>query len=144
MIEIVAQPKIEIAEFVNARQGLPLEHSWGHFTALGLVKDGDLKAGVIYNNLDGTNLCMHVGAVDGCRWMTPAFLFAAFDYPFNELRMRRVTAPIKSRNKKSIEFVRNLGFTHDGTLKHYYADDDLHLYGLLKEDCRFLEMRKAA
>lgn len=144
MIEIVAQPKLEIAEFVNARQGLPLDHSWGHFNALGLVKDGELKAGVIYNNMDGANLCVHVGAVNGCQWLTPKFLFSAFDYPFNQLGMRRVTAPIKSNRKNVIEFARNLGFTHDGTLKNYYADDDLHLYGLLKEDCRFLELRKAA
>ncbi len=144
MIEIIAQPKLEVAEFVNARQGLPLDHSWGYFTALGLVKDGALQAGVIFNNIDGTNLCMHVGAVDGRKWATPKFVFSVFDYPFNQLGMRRVTAPIKGSRKRAIEFVKNLGFTHDGTLKHYYADDDLHLYGLLRENCRFLEMKKAA
>ena len=144
MIEIVAQPKSEIGEFVNERQGLMLGHSWGYFNALGLVKDGRLMAGVIYNNVDGTNLCMHVGAVDGCKWLTQQFLFAAFDYPFNQLQMRRVTAPIKSGNTRAIEFVKNLGFKHNGTLRHYYADSDLVLYGMLRGECRFLEMKKAA
>ncbi len=144
MIEIVAQPKSEIGAFVNERQGLKPDHSWGYYNALGLVKRGDLVAGVIYNNVDGTNLCMHVGAIDGCRWLTPQFLFAAFDYPFNQLNMRRVTAPIKSGNRRAAEFVENLGFKRDGVLRNYYHDGDLQLYGLLRENCRFLEMRKAA
>ncbi len=144
VIEIVAQPKAEIGAFVNARQGLPADHSWGGYSALGLVKSGDLIAGVIYNNFDGANACVHIGAVDGCRWLTPEFLFAAFDYPFNQLGLRRLTAPVHSNNKRSREFAENLGFTRDGTLKHYYADGDLHLYGLLRANCRFLEIRKAA
>ncbi len=144
MIEIVAQPKSEIATFVNLRQSLSADHSWGYYNALGLVRGGDLIAGVIYNNVDGTNLCMHVGAVDGRKWLTPQFLFAAFDYPFNQLGMRRVTAPIKTGNTRAIEFVENLGFKHNGTLRHYYADGDLMLYGMLRGECRFLEMKKAA
>jgi RimJ/RimL family protein N-acetyltransferase len=144
VIEIFAQPKAEIGAFVNARQGLSVDHSWGNYTALGLVKHGELVAGVIYNNVDGSNICMHIGAIDGCRWLTPGFLFAAFDYPFNQLGMRRVTAPIKSGNNKAIEFVENLGFEMNGNLKHYYPDGDLSLYGLLRQDCRFLEMKKAA
>ena len=144
MIEIVAQPKSEVGAFVNARQGLPESHSWGGYSALGLVKRGELVAGVIYNNFDGANACMHIGAIEGCKWATPEFLFAVFDYPFSQLKLRRVTAPVHSKNKRSMDFVRNLGFTHDGILRNYYHDGDLNLFGMLRENCRFLEIRKAA
>lgn len=141
---IIAQPKDLIGAFVNERQGVRPDNPWGSFTALGLLREGRLVAGVIYNNMAYDNIFMHVGALEGCRWMTPAFLHAAFDYPFTQLDRKRVTASIRSRNKRAQEFVKNLGFSYEGTMRCFYPDDDLVLYGLLREDCRYLAMRKAA
>lgn len=142
--QIITQPKELIAAFVNARQGLDPMEPWVPYTALGLVRDAHLKAGVIYNFFDGANVCMHVGAIEGGHWMTPEFLFAAFDYPFNQLGRRRVTAMTKKKSKKVRAFVENLGFIYEGKCAHYFADDDLILYGMLRENCRFLDIRKAA
>lgn len=139
---IIAQPKDLIGAYVNVKQGLPADTPWGNFTALGLITGGRLVAGVIYNCCEGANSNMHVGA-EGSNWMTPEFLYAAFDYPFNQLERRRVTAPIRSSNTKAIRFVENLGFKYEGTMKHYYEDSDMLFYGMLRKDCRFLE-RKAA
>ena len=140
---IITQPKELIGAFVNIKQGWPASASWGNFNALGLVRNGTLVAGVIYNCYEGANVNMHISAVDGCRWLTQDFLFAAFDYPFNELSKRRVTAFMRSKNARAIKFVKKLGFVHEGTMPNYYADDDAVVYGLLRENCRFL-MRKAA
>ncbi len=92
---IITQPKEAIGGFVNIRQGLPPGTPWGPFNALGLVRNNELVAGVIYNNREGANVCMHIGAVDGAKWLNEEFLFAAFDYPFNELGKRRVTACLR-------------------------------------------------
>ena len=140
---IISQPKEMIGAFVNIRQNFPPETSWGVFNALGLVNSGTLVAGVIYNCFEGMNCNMHVGAIDGSKWMTQEFLHAAFDYPFNQLRMRRVTACIHSSRNKAISFVKNLGFEYEGRMKHYYENGDMLLYGMLREKCRFLD-RKAA
>lgn len=142
---IIAQPKELIASFVNIQQGYPPETSWGpSYNALGLVTGGKLIAGVIYNCFEGCNVNMHVSAI-GSHWMTPEFLFAAFDYPFNQLEKRRVTAFMHSRNRKVISFVENLGFKLEGKMPHYYKHDDAVIYGMLREDCRFLEkVRKVA
>lgn len=125
------------------RQGFPPTTSWGNFNALGLVTSGRLVAGVIYNAYEGANVNMHIGAV-GSHWMTPEFLFAAFDYPFNELGKRRITACVRSKNARAIKFVKKLGFEYEGTMRHYYKDDDMLFFGMLRDKCRFLDLRKAA
>jgi RimJ/RimL family protein N-acetyltransferase len=139
---IVTQPKELIAAFVNERQGVDVTTPWASpFNALGWMNDGKLVAGVIYNLCEARNINMHIGAVDGKKWLTREFLFAAFDYPFNQLQVRRVTAPIKARLKNVHEFVENLGFKREAVIPHYFADDDMVLYGMLRKNCRFLEMR---
>lgn len=142
---IISQPKELIGAFVSVRQGCDQTMSWGNFNALGLIRDKSLIAGIVYNNFEAMNAEMHIGAVDGARWMTKAFLFAAFDYPFNQLGLRRVTARVKKKNERANSFVRNIGFTYEGEMRHFFARDDALIYGLLKEDCRFLHLeRKAA
>ena len=141
---IITQPKELIGAFVNVMQGVPQEASWGpNYNAMGLVRSGKLVAGLIYNGYEGANVNMHIGAIVGAKWLNKEFLFAAFDYPFNELGKRRATAFMASTNKRTIKFVKNLGFVYEGTMPHYYVDDDAVVYGLLRENCRFL-FRKAA
>ena len=144
---IISQPKEMIGAFVNVKQNYPPETSWRDFTALGLIRDGRLVAGVIYNCFEGLNVNMHIGAEEGSRWMTAQFLYAAFDYPFNQMKKRRVSACINSNRRKAISFVENLGFEYEGRRKHYYENGDMVLYGMLKEKCRFIrheKLRKAA
>lgn len=137
---IITQPKDEIADFVQRMGG---GGPFREFTALGLVKDGELVAGVIYNLYTGTSICMHVGAKPGRRWLTRGFLYAAFDYPFNELKCRRVTGLVPSKNSDARRFDRHLGFEFEGIMRHALADDDLMIFGLLKENCRWLSLDSA-
>ncbi len=133
---IIAQPKEMIAQFVAERQGLT--EPWGNYSALGFLRRGELIAGVIYNQWGASNVCMHVGAIDGCRWMTPGFLYAVFDYPFNQCAKRRITAPVARKNKRARAFIEHIGFKLEGVLPHYFERDDLCCYGMLLETCRFI------
>jgi len=141
---IITQPKELIGAFVNVRQGYPAEASWGTFNALGLIKSGRLVAGVIYNDYSAMNCYMHISAEDGRKWLNKEFLFSAFDYPFNQLGLHRVTALIKAKNARAIEFVKRIGFEQEGFLRDFFAKDDAVIFGMLRDNCRFLEMRKAA
>ena len=143
---IITQPKELIGAFVNMKQGLPPSLSWGAFTAIGLVRDGHLVCGLVYNGSEVANVNLHIGAVEGSRWMTRELLFAAFDYPFNQLGKRRITACVRGKNKRAERFVKKMGFVYEGTMADYFKDDDLLFYGMLKEDCRFIskpQIRKA-
>ena len=143
MAEIITEPKELIAAFVAVRQGAKPDAPWGSYSAIGLKRDGRLVAGVIYNSNESANICMHVGAEDGSKWMTRDFLYACFYYPFEQLGKRRVTACIRSGNKKAADFVENLGFKYEARLPHWYGEEDMLVYGMLRERCRFLEKKAA-
>lgn len=136
--EIIAQPAELIAQFVALRRGRPDYEPWGNFRAIGLVRRNTLIAGVVYNNFEAANVCAHIGAIEGCHWLTPHFLRAMFDYPFNEMGKRRITALCARKNKRARRFVEKLGFKVEGTLSHYYDRDDLIVYGMLKGNCQFI------
>ena len=138
--QIISEPRDVIATFVSERRGaMPNPASWGQFSCLGLVRHGYLIAGVVYNNWEGTNVCAHIGAIDGKRWLIPGFLYAMFDYPFNHGGRRRITALVAKKNKPARKFVEHLGFRIEGVFPRYYARDDMIAYGMLKEKCRFIE-----
>ena len=140
---IITTPKELIGAFVNERQGHEANASWGSYSAIGLRRDGRLVAGVIFNNSESANICMHIGAEDGSRWMTRDYLYACFYYPFEQLGKRRVTACIRSKNEKAVSFAENLGFKYEARLPHWYEEDDMLVYGMLRERCRFLEKKAA-
>jgi RimJ/RimL family protein N-acetyltransferase len=133
---IVTQPKEAIGLFVARCLGMQ-SVEWGEFSAIGNVRDGALVAGVIYNHYSTANICMHVGGV-GKYWLTPDFLHAAFDYPFNQLKLRRVTGLVPKKNKAARTLDEHLGFTLEGCMRQGLPDDDMLVYGLLKKDCKWI------
>lgn len=120
------------------RQRIPeIGPSWGEwYQAIGLEDDGKLIAGVVYNLYSGADIAMHV-AGEG-RWLRREFTHAAFGYPFHQLKTRRVTSYTGSRNEKSIKLQMGLGFEYEGRMRHALPDDDVLIFGLLKEHCRYL------
>lgn len=121
------------------------EEFFRDYTALGLEKDGELVAGVLFTNYTKAGIVMHV-ASDGSRhWMTPAFLAAAFRYPFIQLGCRRVTGLVRLDNERAMHFDERLGFRREGVLRAGATDGcDMVLYGMLKSECRFLGERLRA
>lgn len=140
---IIAQPKDMIWNFVCGLQGSahpPREP----YTALGLVRNGRLIAGVLYNHFEEGNVFMHVSALKNSHWAKLDFGYAVFSYPFEQLGKRRVTSISASRDKTAHRLAERLGFTYEGRLRNYYQDDDAILYGMLREECRYLEKRRLA
>ncbi|MCW2275148.1 hypothetical protein GJ654_10460 [Rhodoblastus acidophilus] len=102
----------------------------------------ELRVVVLYNTFfDGATCSMHVCAKPGALWATPATLREFFAYPFIQLGLRRVTAPIAGRNIKSQVLALKLGFKQEGRLRHARKDDDEVLLGLVREDCKWTRNR---
>ncbi|MEN6403629.1 MAG: GNAT family protein [Armatimonadia bacterium] len=111
--------------------------------AVGLEKDGELISGVVYNMYTKASICMHVAAVPGRRWMTREYLWRAFAYPFLQLRCNRVTGLVRVDNFDAQRFNEHLGFKREGLLRKACTDGtDMILYGMLREECRWLGVRK--
>lgn len=106
--------------------------------AIGLRKDNEIIAGVIYENWNGRSVMVHI-AVKGR--LTPAYIAAIFDYPYNVCGVEKVIAPIEVGNVRSSGLVENMGFREEARLKDCHPNGDIVIYSLTKANCRFLEDR---
>lgn len=104
--------------------------------AIGLWRDGDYVAGVLYEQWNGKSIVAHI-AVRGR--MTPTFLAAIFDYPFNHCGAHKVMCPIPSDNVASIKLATNMGFILEAAIQDAAPTGDILIYTLTKSACRFLE-----
>lgn len=111
---------------------------WGSYTAIGMERDGELIGGVVYDQYNGPNIFAHIAGKPGTRWLTRAFLYAMFSYPFDQLGVARITGPVASDNEAAIRLDKHLGFTHEATLSGAAPAGDLLLFVMWRKDCRFL------
>lgn len=110
---------------------------------IGLEKDGELVAVVVFDGFSECDVCMHI-ASDGTKaWMNKALLLHAFAYPFDQLGLLRVTGLVPADNDAALAFDENLGFVREGYHpKAGPGGKDLVSLGLLKENCRFVGRHK--
>ena len=107
--------------------------------AIGIVKDGKLIAGIVYNNyLPNVSIEMSIFSIDK-RWATRHNIKALFHYPFTQLNLRRVTALCSANEGDIMNFLKRLGFTQEGIHReaHPHGGDSIS-YGMLKTECRYL------
>ena len=116
-------------------------HEFGNYGAaqgIGWKDKGEIVAGVVYSDFNGVNCLMHVAAV-GSRWLRREYLWTCFDYPFNQLKLRRVTGLVGEGNKQARRFDEHLGFELETTLKLAHPSGDLLVYVMWREKCRWLK-----
>ncbi len=125
-----------VFEFVTARNRL----AWvDGCTGLGLLRRGELVAGVIYEGFNGRNIWMHVAAEPGSRWMTRDFVRYCFYYPFVELGCQYVRGYVEASNAAARRFDEHLGFKCAAVLPGAAADGgDVFLYAMNKESCPYV------
>lgn len=100
------------------------------------MQDGILVAGVLFEDFTGTNVVCHI-AGEG-NWATRDYLRVIFDYPMNQLGVKRITAPVSSINIKSINLVQRMGFTLECTLAQAIPGADLHLFRMWRDECKYI------
>lgn len=72
------------------------------------------------------------------RWATRSILKAAFGYPFVQLPCVRLTAYTGKNMPHVRQFLERLGFQQEGIVRRGFADDDAVIYGMLKEECKWI------
>ena len=106
--------------------------------AIGLERDGEMIAGVVYEDWNGASFVVHI-VVQGL--MTPAYLGAIFHYPFVYCGASKLIAPVAESNEESVRFVRKLGFREEARLHDAHPDGSVLLYTMSKDQCRFIGER---
>ena len=142
--QIITQPREWIARWVQVKQNL--EDPWTHgYTTLGYFdyKKQGLIAAVVFDRFTKReddcfqDCCLHV-AGEGM-WATKEFLFAVFDYVFNQLNCVRVTGLVAASNESARRFDEHLGFTNEATISKELPCSDLIVYRMFKQDCRWIK-----
>lgn len=105
---------------------------------LGLERDGELVAGVVYEGYNGVNVWMHVAIAPGAR-LTRDYIRYCFHYPFIELGCKRVSGYVEANNSAARRFDEHIGFKQEAVLKGAATDGgDVILYVMRREDCRYV------
>lgn len=126
----------EIAVLV--REQLPEISNIENHEAIAIVIGGKVAAVVLYGDYTRENIQMHIASKNK-RWCQKRVLRGLFSYPFNQLRVRRVTALIAKRNKTARHFIERIGFQHEGTHPESLPDGGaLCSYGMMRKNCKWL------
>lgn len=126
----------EVARWVAARAP-HAENGFEKYVAIGIEEGGELIAGCVYNDYRGH--AMHVSIASSTpRWANKKTLRAFFGYPFEQLQVGRLTAYTGKSMTGVRGFLERLGFVQEGELRKGFADDDCVIYGMLRDECRWI------
>ena len=102
---------------------------------IGLETDGKIVAVAGYADYNGASIRVHL-AVDGK--ITPEFLKFGFQYPFEQLKVKKLIGLVSSANKKALKLDKHFGYVEEAVIKDAVPDGDLHILTMTKDQCRFL------
>lgn len=103
---------------------------------IGLERKGKLNVVIMYNNfIPNGSIHAHI-AVKGKG--NKEILFKAFDYPFNQLNVKKIIGIIQTTNKKSINLAYKLGFNLEYVVNDAGVNCDLLIFSMTKKQCKYL------
>jgi hypothetical protein len=106
-----------------------------------VTPEGNLRGGVVYSGYTGRggSVGMHAAGLDP-RWISRDLLWVCFDYPFNQLAVKKIFGQVPASKPDVLDFDLALGFKYVTTIEDVYPDGDMILLAMYREDCRFLRI----
>lgn len=98
---------------------------------------GELIAVAGYDNYRGRSVMMHIAA-EGHQWLKGEFLWYIFYYPFIQMGVDKIIAPVSSWNRKAVRLVEHCGFKEEARIAESVLGGDLVFMTLHRDNCRFL------
>lgn len=106
--------------------------------AIGLEMDGSIAAVVVYDTFTPISCFVHVAAARR-KWFSPEFATVTMAFPFIQCGHRRINCLISQSNRMSLRLTRHFGWTQEGRIRCGGAEgEDLLLFGMLREECRWI------
>lgn len=133
----------DIIEFV--RQRIPQAQSGfaSDAVALGVVRHGRLLGGAVfdqYTEFQGQANIVMSAAFDSPAWCTRKTMRRLYGYPFIQIGCRRMTTITRADNVAARSADERMGFIQEGVIRKYFPGDvDAILYGMLREECRWIK-----
>lgn len=118
-----------VVRFLNEKLNRPL---YPPFTVMGIERDGDVVAGVLFNGFNRANIDLSAA---GTGW-TPGFMRALGRYVFTQMRCTRMT--LRTEHEQVVKFALRLGGKIEGVMRDYYGEGrDATVIGVLRKEYRF-------
>lgn len=105
-----------------------------------VADDGTLLGGVIYDGHTGPCIFIHQAGFSKY-WMSRDMLWAAFHYPFNQLKVKKLCGTIPSSNSKLLEINVKLGFKVEAVIADAYPDAHMLVMSMTRDECRWLRLK---
>jgi len=135
MIDLVFDQKQRVGQWVAEQ--VEQTASWGDFYAMGAEQDGELIAGVVFNNFNEANATVHIAVKKSGRYLIELLRHCAL-YAFSTCGLKRLTGLVESGNKKALKLDYHMGFEHEFTMKHAGTDgQDIEVLVLWPENFRY-------
>jgi len=135
-LNLVLNRSDELAAWVARR--IPHVDSFGQCAAIGVERGGECVGAVVYHEYRGNDIQLSCAATSP-RWLSRAALRSIFAYPFIQLQVDRVTAFTPARARATRQFLESTGFIQEGIMRRGFDDDDCVVYGMLREECKWIE-----
>lgn len=121
-----------------ALERIPKMEAWmGQAKSLAAVERYQTLGVVVFDGFTPFDVNMHI-VIEDRRCVTRRILKQVFDYPFNQLGLRRVTGLVPESNVDALSFDLRLGFRPEGRKKWGAGDEDELILGMTKESCRWI------
>lgn len=105
------------------------------------VKDGQFLGGVMYTRFTHESITCHSGAVSE-HWINRDMIYACFDYPFRQLKVKRMFGFVPEDNAHAIHWNTKLGFREVGRIEGMFRHNVACIIMRLdREDCRLLKVK---
>jgi RimJ/RimL family protein N-acetyltransferase len=135
---LVLNQNERVAEYLIKKKA---GNEFTNFQSIGFEKNGELVGGVIYDSYEAGYRCT-ISAAGEVGWLTRRTLSYIFDYPFNQLKVKVMTATAFSGNKASCRVLEGIGFKEKARIPECSANGDLVIYAIYREDCIYLKGNK--
>lgn len=118
----------DLARWAGQRLGI---EDFGPCTTIGVVRNGNLAAVLVYNNYRWPNIEMSL-ATSTPYWASREVLGAIFRYPLVQLGCKRITATAAEENIAVRRFMERLGFVQEGIHSDMLKTGNAVSYGMTR------------
>ena len=113
--------------------------SWGDFYAMGVESQGQITAGIVFNDFNGANAATHIAVKKPSKAFLELLQHAG-KYAFVACKLKRLTGLVPASKPKVLAFDKHLGWEEEFVMKSAAPDGgDLHVLVMWPERCKWLK-----